>query len=47
MQIDVQKFFFTQENCEWPNIWPTTVVDVPSINSFKRKLDEYFKDMDS
>jgi len=31
---------------DW-NILPTTVVDVSSINSFKRKLDEYFKYMDS
>ena len=45
-RLNVRKFFFTQRVVNDWNSLPPSVVDAPSVSVFKRRLDDYFHDMD-
>ena len=44
-RLNVRKFFFTQRVISAWNSLPSFIVDASSVNSFKRKLDDFWKDM--
>jgi len=44
-RLNVRKFFFTQRVISAWNSLPSFIVDESSVNSFKRKLDDFWKDM--
>ena len=44
-RLNVRKFFFTQRVISEWNSLPSFIVDASSVNSFKRKLDDFWKDM--
>ena len=44
--LDIRKHFFSQRVVNAWNKLPQHVVDVPSVNSFKNRLDNLWKDMD-
>jgi len=44
-RLDVRKFFFTQRVVNIWNSLPQHVVEAPSVNSFKKRLDDYYQDM--
>ena len=44
--LDIRKHFFSQRVVNAWNKLPQHVVDAPSINSFKNRLDNLWKDMD-
>ena len=44
-RLNVCKFFFTQRVISAWNSLPSFTVDASSVYSFKRKLDDFWKDM--
>ena len=44
-RLNIRKHFFSQRVIDAWNALPSSVVDVTSVNSFKRNLDEFWKDM--
>jgi len=44
-RLNTRKHFFSQRVIDSWNRLPSTVVDVTSVNAFKRKLDDLWKDM--
>jgi len=40
-RLDIQKYFFSQRIVKEWNALPPTIVDAPSVNMFKRRLDEH------
>ena len=44
--LDIRKHFFSQRVVNAWNKLPQHVVDAPSVNSFKNRLDNLWKDMD-
>ena len=42
-QTDKGKYSFTQRVGLWWNSLPQIVIDMPTVNAFKKKLDEHFK----
>ena len=44
-RLNVRKFFFTQRVISAWNSLLSFIVDASSVNSFKRKLDDFWKDM--
>ena len=45
--LNVRKYYFSQRIVNSWNSLPKSVVEAPSVNSFKNRLDKYFTDMDS
>ena len=43
-RTDKRRYFFTQRVGAWWNSLPQEVIDAPTINSFKSRLDNHFKD---
>ena len=46
-RLNVRKYFFTQRIVSLWNSLPNRVVTAPSVNSFKKRLDDYLTDMDN
>jgi len=44
-ELDTRKFFFSQRVVNSWSILPEYVVEAPSPNSFKKRLDDHYKDM--
>jgi len=44
-RLNIRKHFFSQRVIDALNQLPSSVVDAASINSFKRNLDDFWKDM--
>ena len=44
--LDIRKHFFSQRVVNTWNKLPQHVVDTPSVNSFKNRLDNHWEDMD-
>jgi len=44
-RLDKRKFFFSQRVVNSWNCLPEFVVEAPSLNSFKKRLDDHYKDM--
>ena len=44
-RLDTRKFFFSQRVVNSWNSLPEYVVEAPSLNSFKKLLDDHYKDM--
>ena len=44
-RLNTRKHFFSQRVIDAWNQLPSSVVDATSINSFKRNLDDFWKDM--
>jgi len=45
--VNVKKYYFSQRIVNFWNSLPKSVVEAPSVNSFKNHLDKYFTDMDN
>ena len=43
----LKKYFFSQRIISLCNSLPNSVVTAPSVNSFKKRLDDYVADMDN
>jgi len=44
-RLDSRKFFFSQRVVNSWNSLPQHIVEAPSVNSFKKRLDDYYNDM--
>jgi len=44
-RLDARKFFFSQRVVNSWNSLPQRVIEAPSVNSFKKRLDDYYQDM--
>ena len=44
--LNIRKHFFSQRVVNTWNKLPQHVVDAPSVNSFKNRLDKHWEDMD-
>ena len=43
VKCDARKFFFSERVVETWNSLPDSVVDAPSVNAFKRRLDTFWQ----
>ena len=43
-KTNIRMYFFSNRVVDWWNLLPSEVVNAPSVNSFKSRLDIYFKD---
>ena len=44
-RLDTRKYFFSNRIVNYWNELPQAIVDAPSVNTFKNRLDKYWKDM--
>ena len=46
-RLDIQKYFFSQRIMNEWNVLLATIVDALSVNTFKRRLDEHYRNMEN
>jgi len=44
-RLDSRKFFFSHRSVNGWNYLPQHIIEAPSVNSFKKRLDDYYQDM--
>ena len=46
-RLNIRKYFFSQRTVSWWNSLPNHVVAAPSVNTFKKRLDDHMADVDN